>query len=163
MRLLSILAIHRSASFGQNSTTITNDSLEATFNPSDSALSMRSLAEKNSIFPAGKIVNGGTVAKLVNVVHPFFGRGKAIEVMSSDGKKDEIMLYPKLPFVLIRRTITNSGAEPMVINREEVFSADLDLAEPASGLSVLSTGGFHMLRLPAKSSRCARCSVARSC
>ncbi len=71
-----------------------------------------------------------------------FGTGKAIAVTHENGDREEIMLFPKLPFVIFRSSLGNHGAATLVTNKVRTFSARLELGAPAGSLKTLGTGGL---------------------
>jgi len=142
--MLSAMVVHNAvASEGNVNVTIKNDSLEASYSLADGTLSLRTLAGTNVFIPAARLLSGAAKAGIIKVQDPVFGKGMGIGVVSSGGKMDEVMLFRGLPFVLIRRSIANTGSEPVVISREETFAAILELGSPASELSVITTDGFQ--------------------
>jgi len=140
--MCAIIALSGTA-FAEEAMTIKNDSLEVTYDQTSGALSIRGLAGKSALIPAGRLWEGNGEARVVKATDPVFGKGQGIEITTLwGGRKDEVMLYPRLPFALLRRTITNTSDKLMTITREEAFTAALDLAKPASELSLVGTGGW---------------------
>jgi hypothetical protein len=73
-----------------------------------------------------------------------FGQGQAIDIADPNGGV-RVMLVADLPFVLIQRRVTNTGAEPQVLNKIPVVSLAVDLGKPAEELTALGTGGLSTL------------------
>ncbi len=53
-----------------------------------------------------------------------------------------VVVFPKLPFALIRGTLKNDGGELKTINRIPLASLDVKLGQPASKLKTQGTGGL---------------------
>ena len=70
------------------------------------------------------------------------GDGEAIEVSYPNGNRDELMLMPNLPFVLVRSKLRNGGAEVLQLQKVRPVSFAVDLGTQAAGLRVLGTGGL---------------------
>jgi hypothetical protein len=90
----------------------------------------------------GRLHHSGGQAAVVAVTDPIFGAGQALEVASAGGTRDRIMLFPRLPFVLIRSSLHHAGADALVINKLPVVSVCLDLGKPPGKLRALGTGGL---------------------
>ena len=146
MAIMSIIA--SGAALADGPLVIKNDRLVAEYNAAASTLSLRTAIGKNTFVPAAKLINCSGKARVISVTDPNFGKGQAIEITSTDGRKDEIALYPKFPFALLRRTITNTLDKDMSISREETLAATLDLGKPASELSLIGTGGWKKASEP---------------
>ncbi len=71
-----------------------------------------------------------------------FGRGEQIRVRTDDGAVSDLELYPKLPFVLIKTRVHNSGRNGT--NLEHVITADfkLDLGLAPTELRTMGTAGL---------------------
>ena len=48
-------------------------------------------------------------AKVMAVMDRTFGKGQAIEVAYPDGNRDQMLLFPELPFLLFRSSLHNGG------------------------------------------------------
>jgi hypothetical protein len=87
-------------------------------------------------------------ARVVTLTDRTFGKGQAIEVPYRDGSRDQVMLFPTLPFVLFRSHLHNAGKEMTIIRKARPVGGAIDLGTPVASLRVLGTGGLHE---PAKS------------
>ena len=99
--------------------------------------------------PSGRpfIVNGsfnaaGGTAKIVDLTEKPFGVGKAIQISYSNGDSDAVMLFPKLPFALLRSSLHNGSPNASVTRTVRPFRAAVELGKPASALAALGTGGL---------------------
>ena len=90
----------------------------------------------------GRLSGKDGSARLVEQTDRVFGRGKVIEIAYPDGKREAVALYPGLPFVLFRTTLSNPGTEPIVLNHVPTVSARIDLGKPLAELRTLGTGGL---------------------
>ncbi|MDD4873073.1 MAG: alpha-galactosidase, partial [Kiritimatiellae bacterium] len=79
--------------------------------------------------------------KVENAKDKTFGRGWAIDISDANGG-GRVMLFPELPFVLIKLRVTNPGTETKVLNKIPVASITVDLAKPAGSLKGFGTGGI---------------------
>jgi hypothetical protein len=93
------------------------------------------------ITDANRTSPGGKVA-IVAVTDKTFGAGQALEASYLGGNRDQILLFPKLPFVLFRSRLHNRGTEATSISKLPIISADVDLGKTPSELRVLGTGGL---------------------
>ena len=89
----------------------------------------------------GRLTAAGGTARVVPVQDAHFGSGESLEVTYADGHRDWITLFPKLPLVLLRSTLTNTGSEAKVLNRVPLFTATA-APGPAADMKVLGTGGL---------------------
>ena len=85
-------------------------------------------------------------ATVVSVSDKTFGKGQAIEVTSgSEDKRDEVMLFPDVPFALFRseyyKPLTKIQ-ETATVHSVRPFSGTVDLGKPAAELKTLGTGGL---------------------
>lgn len=84
----------------------------------------------------------GGFGREITVSDKTFGKGQGIEISYSDGSRDTLMLFPKLPFLLLRTTFTNSGTRPLTINFVRPLQADVKLSSPAVQLKTFGTAGL---------------------
>ena len=56
-------------------------------------------------------------AEAVNIRDAHFGAGRAIVVTSADGRVGRLMVFPRLPFALLRLTLSNPSAAPETLTR----------------------------------------------
>lgn len=73
-----------------------------------------------------------------------FGKGQAIEIADPSGGS-RVMVFPGLPFVLVKSRVANPGAGPVVLNKVPVASVVVDLGRPAEELKGFGTGGLSEL------------------
>ncbi len=83
----------------------------------------------------------GTPVRAVKVSDRIFGQGDALEATRTDGRRDQVILFPEAPFVFFRSILKN-GAAPQVTNRITYAALKLDLGLPADALNTLGTGGL---------------------
>lgn len=97
----------------------------------------------------GVLSHEGGNAKKVTINHPTFGTGETIEVTYFGGNRDQVMLFPNLPFALLKTTLANDKTESQITRQLKTSALSLKLGKPASQLKSLGTGG---LQDPAKDS-----------
>jgi hypothetical protein len=85
----------------------------------------------------GKLEDVRGAAKGESVDSKTFGKGEAIVWSNA-----RIELFPKLPFALFRRTLTNDGADTKTINHVDFASLNLDVAPSGKSIKTMGTGGL---------------------
>jgi hypothetical protein len=107
-----------------------------------SGLAIGDKATQRAFITAGSFNAGGGMAKVVAVSEKKFGAGKGIQISYTNGEYDLVMVFPKLPFALIRSSIRNNEKVPAVARMVRPFQATVSLGKPASALTTLGTGGL---------------------
>jgi NPCBM/NEW2 domain/Melibiase len=121
---------------------IRNEFLHVNWDRATGSFSARAMPSGKLFANAMKTNAGkGTVKKIV-VTDRTFGTGDALEVTGSDHNRDVVMLFPRLPFVLVRSTLHNRGEKLTTVRSIRPLSVVLDLGLPASALRTLGTGGL---------------------
>jgi len=121
---------------------ISNDLLEAKLSPDSTHLTLTDISSGRVFLHDGNFNATSSIAKIVSVSDPKFGSGQGIEISYPNGDSDIVMLFPKLPFALIRSSLHNDASAPTVIRTVRPFQAAVDLGKPASALKTLGTGGL---------------------
>jgi hypothetical protein len=121
---------------------IENDSVQVTYDLGKSSFSVRAKPAGPTFLRDGRIDGQGRQARLSVVSHEQFGRGQAIEISDPDGRRDEICLYPGLPWVLFRSRLAHTGSDALVVNHLRTVSGAVDLGKPAAELRAFGTGGL---------------------
>ena len=122
--------------------TIRNDFLIVMFDEAHGDLTLQTSSGKSFVTNGRFGTRAGGTAKTTAVTDKAFGKGRAIEVDYPDGNRDQILLFPDLPFALFRSGLHNSRREPMLVNHVRPLSGVVDLAKPAARLRSLGTGGL---------------------
>jgi len=108
--LLLSFGAHTSASASQPDASIRNEAVSVVYSGNAFRLTAAKSAKPFAVCaPSG----GEGVAAVVAVTNPTFGRGKAIVLSHSDGTRETVSLYPKLPFALFERTLKGSSDNPI--------------------------------------------------
>lgn len=81
-------------------------------------------------------------AKVVNIEHPTFGKGAAIEVQHGNGNRETLALFDSLPFVTCEANYSNKRHENLVLNKVPAVSVRLDLGKKQNELTTLGTAGL---------------------
>ena len=89
-----------------------------------------------------RLENGGGKATVIAVKDKIFGEGQAIEIVSSNGNKNGIALYPSLPFVLFSGSLHNGTTEALTHNKVRTVSAAIETGADLSHVKTLGTGGL---------------------
>ncbi|MBN1362895.1 MAG: alpha-galactosidase [Sedimentisphaerales bacterium] len=71
-----------------------------------------------------------------------WGAGQVVEITHRSGRVDRVCLFEGVPFIVLRSTWANRGAEATTIDSIRPLSAVLDLGRPASELRALGTAGL---------------------
>lgn len=121
---------------------IENESLRASWDMTTARLSITT-KPSGQVFLRDAVLSGDQpAAKVATVNHRTFGRGRALEFFHPNGHRDAVMLFPKLPFALIRSTLHNGGDSPSVTKDVRTFSALCQPTLPGTALTTLGTGGL---------------------
>ena len=132
---------------------IQNQTLTATY---DTTLHIFSVSQQGSTKPAisnGQILaspvagqNPGVLpiskAEVRSATDPVFGKGRQIRLAYANGSISELELFPKLPFLLIKTELHNSGAGEKDIERIAPAQFKVQLGHPPSELRTLGTAGL---------------------
>ena len=128
---------------------IQNDTLSVQYDSSRQDFSVTERSGTNPIVSNGHLLpqtspaDRGSIRCEQGTTHdPVFGRGKQIRVRYANGAVSVLALYPKLPFVLIRTQVHNSGQAEMDVDRVVAADFRLDLARPSTELRTMGTAGL---------------------
>jgi hypothetical protein len=113
--------------------TIKNESVEVRYDPASKHFSL--VRGQRAILSDGVLEQGAGEAKVNAVDDRTFGKGQAIEVGAT-----KLMVFPALPFVLVRSTFHNGKSEPEDLNRVPIMTARVDLP---GELTTMGTGGLQ--------------------
>lgn len=119
---------------------IENESVRVTVDD-DGSFSVSALPSGRNVLTNGKLSMAGA-AKKSAVNDKAFGQGQQIEITGAKGAGARVMVFSKLPFVLVRVTLANTGAEEQVLNKVPIATFNVDLGKPASELKTMGTGGL---------------------
>jgi hypothetical protein len=122
--------------------TIDNEFLTVEMREDGSGVTMSAKITQQAFLTDGSFNASGGTAKIVAVSEKKFGAGKGIQISYASGDYDLVMVFPKLPFALIRSSIRNGATEPSVTRMVRPFQATVSLGKPASALTTLGTGGL---------------------
>lgn len=121
---------------------IENEDLSVSYDRVENTVS---LTEKRTglIFVKDCRIEGGDGNAVTSSARdPIFGIGHKIVIHQSDGNSVSLEVYRKLQFVLVRKTIKNSGASELDLQKSVPLTFELDLGESATVLRTLGTGGL---------------------
>ena len=113
--------------------TIKNDSLELRYDSASKRFAL--VSRQQTVLSDGSLDQGAGEAKVISINHPIFGKGQAIEAGSA-----KLMVFPSLPFVLIRSTLRNPTADIQDLNRVPIATATVNLQ---GDLMTMGTGGLQ--------------------
>ena len=95
-------------------------------------------------FAVATLAGAGGAGTVEAVTDATFGKGEAIEIADPNGG-GKVMLFPGLPFALIKMRVSNTGNEVKVLNKIPIATFDVDLGKPAEALKGFGTGGLSNL------------------
>lgn len=121
---------------------IENGTLKLEFQSPGGSFRLIHKPTQRAFVSAGALSRAGGVAAEKEVTDKTFGIGRAVDVSYPDGSKDCIMLFPKLPFALLRSTLNNNGNEVSVTPKFKAASLTVDLGKSATQLKTLGSGGL---------------------
>jgi len=121
---------------------IANESLNVRWSSAPARISLSTKSTAREFLKAGQLSGNDGKARITSVNHPAFGVGQAIEIAYPDSSRDSVMLFPNLPFALVRTTLHNGGTDSSVTPKLTTLTATLDLGKPAAQLKTLGTGGL---------------------
>lgn len=120
--------------------TIANETLTVKW--SAARISINSASSGREFLKDGQLSGSNGKARVATVADKTFGAGQAIEISYPNGHRDSVMLFPKLPFALLRSTLHNGGPETSVTPKHQALAATVDLGKSANQLKTLGTGGL---------------------
>lgn len=135
---LSVLAV----SAAKHEVNLKTDLLEARYFTDRNEFQLIAKPSGVVFVKTAKFTSPGGKAATTTVKDPVFGNGRAIEVYSTNGHCDRILLFPGLPFALLRSTVRNNESETQVLKQYEPFNATVDIGRPAGTVKTLGTGGL---------------------
>jgi hypothetical protein len=144
--LLVTLSLARSASAQPGGRpmplTVHNTILRASYDEAAGTFALTNLATGHPFAVNGTLAGVTGPARTEAVTDRVFGSGQAIVVTSAQGGVGRIMVFPHLPFALLRLTLKNSGPQAETLNSVPVAGLQVGLGQPASALKTLGTGGL---------------------
>ncbi len=131
------------AALGQGSEPVIGNSLlEVRFDKNSSQFSILAKPSRETFVREGALNSEPGTAKIEVAWNETFGRGQEIRITHAGGNREEIMVFPDLPFALFRSALHNPGHDIVVKQKVPTLSALVDLGHPAAELKTLGTGGL---------------------
>src|SRR5262249_48691272 len=118
-----------------------NSTLRAQFISPGSYFTLTSKSSQRQFVSYGGFEHGFGVVTRTNVTDKTFGKGEALKISHPDGSEDWIILFPDLPFALLRSRLRN-GNEAVVKQKIKMLTTQVNLGRPAAELKTLGTGGL---------------------
>lgn len=125
-----------------NDLNIANEVLTVNWSLASAQISIGAKATGREFLKDIKLSGTGGRARLTGVTDKTFGLGQAIEISYPTGNGDSVMVFPRLPFVLIRSRLHNGGNETSVILKLNTLTAAVDLGKSAAQLKTFGSGGL---------------------
>jgi hypothetical protein len=127
---------------GDSPKTVQNEFVKITYDSQSQSFTLADKGTGNIFAADGFIVGAQGKGKVVPVKDPIFGQGQAIEITGSGEVQGSLMVFPKLPFALIRGVFTNPTIDPKSINKISLASMRIDIGRTAEELKTFGTGGL---------------------
>ncbi|MFA6293409.1 MAG: hypothetical protein WC637_16610, partial [Victivallales bacterium] len=121
---------------------IENETLRVTYDRVDNTVSLTEKGKGLTFVKDCRIEGGGGDVRALSARNPIFGTGRKIVIHQADGNSVSLEVYRKLQFVVVRKTIKNSSASELELQKSVPLFFELDLGEPATVLRTLGTGGL---------------------
>jgi len=81
----------------------------------------------------------------VSINDPIFGRGKALDCIDKDGSITRAMLFESVPFIAIRKSLSNKTSKQTQIDKCPIVSLDVSFDRPSNELMTRGTAGLKEL------------------
>ncbi len=120
---------------------VSNDGLRATYEEPSRRLILAPRTSGASFAACDHFAPVDATVNAVTVNDKTFGKGKGLEVVHTNGQRDQVLLFPNKPFFFFRTTLKNGNAQT-VTNRVAFQALTLNLGLPSSALNTLGTGGL---------------------
>ena len=118
---------------------ISNASLSVTWSPEEGALQVR--ADGAGILLEAPL--GPGPCRKIDLTHPVFGRGKALEISRGPGRTDRLALYGDLPFLFLQPVLRNPTGRKRTLREATLLEKARVLpGVPAGRLRALGTAGL---------------------
>jgi hypothetical protein len=121
--------------------TIQNQQLQVSFDDSSQEFTVATLPDAKVFISGGKLALSGTPLT-TSESDKRYGQGDAIAITDAKGSTVRLILFPKLPFVVIRETLKNAQSQQEIVDQVPIVTFAVALDRPASQLKVRGTGGL---------------------
>jgi hypothetical protein len=121
---------------------VENESIVAKWDPAISRLTLTTKPSGQIFIDDASLSDERSQVRIIPVTHKNFGRGRGLELKYPGGNRDVVMLFPKLPFALVRSTLHNQTSSNSVTKAMRTFSAR---CESRSGESLVTLGSGGLL------------------
>lgn len=121
---------------------ISNDHLAVTYDQATRAFAVAAAPDAAPFLVDGRLEDAAAGAREQPAQDAVFGAGKRITVPLAGGGGAALEVYPGLPFLVVRTTRANPGAEELVLNKAVPAAFTLDLGKPAADLRTMGTAGL---------------------
>jgi len=122
--------------------TVANEYLAVKWSSDATRISIKDKASGREFLSNGKLTGDKGKARVAAITDKTLGKGQAIEIVYENGNRDSVMLFPKLPFALLRTTLHNGNKETSITPKLTTFTSTVDLGKSAAQLKTLGTGGL---------------------
>ena len=121
---------------------IKNEKLSVGYDDATETFSVTEIATGKRFLIDGRLEGVSRKATVNSTSDAVFGEGRKIVVTQTDGSTTCLELYDRLPFVLVRKQLHNSGAAMTDLQKFVPVTFELDLGKPADELRTMGTAGL---------------------
>ncbi len=121
---------------------VENPSVVMEFDASTMSFSAFSRDSNVTFVERGTLATREGQSRRIAFDHPTWGRGEAIEITSSSGTVDCLMLFPGLPFLVFESTQANRTDADVTLGRIQPVRLVLGTKKEAASLRALGTAGL---------------------
>lgn len=132
----------KAISLSSGSLRMENPSVVVEFDASTMSFSAFSRDCNVTFVERGTLATREGQSRRIAIDHPTWGRGEAIEIASSSGAVDRLMLFPGLPFVVFESAQTNGTDADVSLGSIQPVSLVLGTKKEAADLRALGTAGL---------------------
>lgn len=119
-----------------------SDRYKVSFDEAQGTFSITDKTDGRCFLKDARLPDSAAKADVAPVEDPVWGKGEALQVTLKNGGTVRVLLANGLPFVLIRVTVTNTGAAEASIENVVPFEGALDLGFDAAKLKAVGTAGL---------------------
>ena len=121
---------------------LNNERVRVTFDASTGSFSAVDVASGKTFLTDARLAGGPATVTTAAVKDATFGDGTSVVLTAADGSVGHVSVFPGVPFVICRVTLTNRTADATVLNRVPIGTFDIALDKPAAELATMGTGGL---------------------
>lgn len=126
-------------------TVVSNSQYQISLNKSDDNIVIKRKNLANCYVRSASISTPVVSIKNSSTNDPIFGSGETMAMTAKDGAVTQITLFHDLPFIAVRKSLTNKTSQQLRINKSPVVSLDISFNTPIDRLMTRGTAGLKPL------------------